>query len=75
VSDAARNDGALLPDLIDKTITGSQVWADTAYRSQKNETQLASSHIRDPSQKAERQADAEAHRQSQCRQIKGARQC
>lgn len=41
VSDAARHDGAILPNLLDKTNTGSHVWADTAYRSQKNEAHLA----------------------------------
>jgi len=32
VTDAARHDGAPLPDLIDKKNTASDVWADTAYR-------------------------------------------
>jgi IS5 family transposase len=41
VTDAARYDGALLPNLLDKTNTGSRVWADTAYRSEKNEAHLA----------------------------------
>jgi hypothetical protein len=36
-SDAARYDGRELPNLIDPTNTGSAIWADTAYRSQKNE--------------------------------------
>ena len=40
-TDAARHDGAQLPDLLDKTNTGSGVWADTAYRSAKNEAHLA----------------------------------
>lgn len=40
VTDAARHDGALLLNLLDKTNTGSRVWADTAYRSEKNETHL-----------------------------------
>ena len=34
VTDAARYDGALLPGLIDPNNTASDVWADTAYRSQ-----------------------------------------
>jgi len=38
VTDAAAHDGARLPDLLDKTNTASGVWADTAYRSEKNET-------------------------------------
>ena len=33
VTDAARHDGAQLPALISKANTGSDVWADTAYRS------------------------------------------
>lgn len=36
-SDAARYDGGELAGLIDPTNTGSAIWADTAYRSQKNE--------------------------------------
>ena len=36
-SDAARYDGRELPNLIDPANTGSAIWADTAYRSQKNE--------------------------------------
>jgi len=41
VTDAARYDGAQLPDLVTRGNTGSGVWADTAYRSKKNETWLA----------------------------------
>lgn len=41
VTDAARHDGALLPQLIDRNNTGGDVWADTAYRSQANEKFLA----------------------------------
>jgi transposase, IS5 family len=40
VTDASRHDGAALPFLLDKTNTGSRVWADTAYRSKKNEKHL-----------------------------------
>lgn len=36
-SNAARYDGRELPGLIDPANTGSSIWADTAYRSQKNE--------------------------------------
>ena len=46
VTDAARHDGALLPELIDRNNTASEVWADTAYRSQANETFLASRLLR-----------------------------
>jgi len=41
VTDAARYDGAQLPDLVTRDNTGSSVWADTAYRSKKNETWLS----------------------------------
>ena len=40
VTDAARYDGAQLSDLVSRDNTGSGVWADTAYRSKKNETWL-----------------------------------
>ena len=41
VTDASRYDGAQLRDLMDKTNTASGVWADTGYRSKKNEKWLA----------------------------------
>jgi len=41
VTDAARHDGRELPGLLDKANTGSNVWADTAYRSAKNERRIA----------------------------------
>lgn len=41
VSDAAAHDGARLGDLLDKTNTAGGVWADTAYRSKKNEAFMA----------------------------------
>jgi IS5 family transposase len=43
---AACYDGAQLPDLIDKQNTASDVWADTAYRSAKNEEHLARNGLR-----------------------------
>jgi transposase, IS5 family len=46
VTDAARHDGALLPELIDKYNTASDVWADTAYRSQANEKFLVGRLLR-----------------------------
>jgi transposase, IS5 family len=46
VTDAARHDGALLPELIDRNNTASDVWADTAYRSKANETFLAGRLLR-----------------------------
>jgi len=46
VTDAARHDGALLPELIDRNNTGGEVWADTAYRSKANEKYLADRLLR-----------------------------
>jgi transposase, IS5 family len=46
VTDAARHDGALLPELIDTNNTASEVWADTAYRSKANEKVLAGRLLR-----------------------------
>lgn len=40
-TNAARHDGAQLPNLISKANTGSEVFADTAYRSKANEKHLA----------------------------------
>jgi IS5 family transposase len=40
VSHAAAHDGARLEAVLDRTNTSSEVWADTAYRSAKNETML-----------------------------------
>jgi IS5 family transposase len=45
-TDASRHDGALLPALIDKDNTASDVWADTAYRSKANEKHLANNGLR-----------------------------
>jgi transposase, IS5 family len=41
VTDAARHDGRELAGLLDRTNTASGVWADTAYRSRKNEKRIA----------------------------------
>src|SRR3954453_15725941 len=38
---AAAHDGARLEDVLDRTNTASEVWADTAYRSAKNEAMLS----------------------------------
>lgn len=46
VTDAARHDGALLPELIDRNNTAGDVWADTAYRSKANEKFLADRLLR-----------------------------
>ncbi|MDX9861220.1 MAG: IS5 family transposase [Rhodospirillales bacterium] len=42
VTDAARHDGALLREVVTTNNTASDVWADTAYRSQANEAWLES---------------------------------
>lgn len=41
VTDAARHDGRELGGLLDRSNTASPVWADTAYRSRKNEKKIA----------------------------------
>ena len=46
VTDAARHDGALLPELIDPNNTASNVWANTAYRSKANENFLTGRLLR-----------------------------
>ena len=46
MTDAARYDGALLPVLLDKTNTASDVWGDTAYRSRANEKHLSAHGLR-----------------------------
>ena len=40
VTNAATHDGARLPEVLDKSNTASQVWADTAYRSKANEAHM-----------------------------------
>ena len=46
VADASRHDGAQLENLVDKHNTASDVWADTAYRSAKNEAMLEGRGLR-----------------------------
>ena len=41
LTDAARYEGRDLGGLLDRRNTGSQIWADTAYRSHKNEKKIA----------------------------------
>jgi IS5 family transposase len=41
-TDAARHDGAVLREIVSRDNTASDVWADTAYRSKKNEAWLKS---------------------------------
>ena len=59
-TDAARHDGAQLPNLISKANTGSEVWADTAYRSRANEKHLARTA-------GARRSTARSRRASRCR--------
>ena len=64
VTDASRYDGAQLPDLMDKANTASGVWADTGYRSKKNEKWLARngfvSHIHTKKPKGQAMSDRAA---------------
>jgi IS5 family transposase len=46
VTNAAHYEGALLPALLDRSNTASDVWADTAYRSKANEKHLADHGLR-----------------------------
>jgi IS5 family transposase len=45
-TDAARHDGAQLPELLDKSNTAGSVWADTAYCSKANEEHLVENGLR-----------------------------
>jgi transposase, IS5 family len=45
-TDAARHDGAQLPNLVSKANTAGDVWADTAYRLKANEAHLAGNGFR-----------------------------
>ena len=46
VTDASRHDGAQLPRLVSRANTGSEVWADTSYRTKANEAYLAAHGLR-----------------------------
>ncbi|MEO0631977.1 MAG: transposase, partial [Planctomycetota bacterium] len=45
VTDAASYDGRALPALLDTSNTGSEVWADTAYRRRRNEKRIAAAGL------------------------------
>ena len=45
-TDAARHDGAQLPNLVSKENTASDFWGDTSYRSKANEQHLADNGLR-----------------------------
>jgi len=47
VTDAAAHDGSSLPDLLDPENTAASVWADTAYRSERNLRMLAQRGLRE----------------------------
>ena len=74
VTDAARHDWALLPEMIDRDNTASDVWADTAYRSKANEKFLAGRLLRSQIHRKKPQgpADVTPHRPGQCPQTGGA---
>lgn len=67
VTSASAPDGRLLKRLVSQDNTGSEVWADSAYRSQKNETWLAERmltsriHRRKPAGKPKPEATARAN--------------
>jgi IS5 family transposase len=70
VTSAAHADGRMLSRLVTTDNTSSEVWADSAYRSQKNEKWLASKMlVPHPSPQAGGQADAAEYRTGQCREI------
>ena len=74
-TDASRHDGAQLPNLVDKTNTASDVWADTAYRSAKNEKHLADNGLRSQihRKKPQGQTDARSHGAGQRQEVEGSR--
>ncbi|WP_395337636.1 transposase (plasmid) [Novosphingobium sp. BL-8H] len=71
-STANAHDGARLPEVVSEDNTGSGVWADTAYRSKKNEAFLVKGMFTmpHPSEEAATPADARAHRQDQCEALR-----
>ncbi len=74
VTDAAAHDGARLRErLIDLENTASDVWADTAYRSVKNEAYLGGNQQNEPhsSQEARRLAHEPGSGTSKCEEIEG----
>ena len=70
---AAAHDGARLEGVLYAGKTASDVWADTAYRSAKNEAMLgAGTGVAHSPHEAEGPADAGADAAGQCRQVGGA---
>ncbi len=67
VTSAAPADGRMLSRLVSAQNSSSEVWADSAWRSQTNEKWLASRML--VSRIRRRQADATAYRAGQCREI------
>ena len=60
VTSAAHPDGRMLRQVIDRQNTGSEVWADTAYRSQGNEAWLADRLYQRPANVTRRDSQIEA---------------
>ena len=76
VTDGARYDGRMLRDVVTNDNTASDVWADTAYRSQANERWLRRRRVKSavpPPPQAQRSADTGTHCESQGSQVHGAR--
>ena len=75
VTDAAAHAGARLADLLDPDNTAAGVWADTGYRSKKNEELLAKRMLDEPHppQEAGGPADAGAHRSGEREEVGGTR--
>jgi len=70
---AAAHDGARLEEVLDRANTASEVYADTAYRSAKNEDAVAARlRLAHSSQKAQGQGDAGAHALRQCAEVESA---
>ncbi len=73
VTGASAFDGRYLRDVLSKNNTASDVWADSAYRSKKNETWLEKNGFtsRIHQKKPKGKADAGAHKNSQCQTLIG----
>ena len=72
MTDAARHDGALLPELIDPNNTASDVWADTAYHSEANEKFLAGRLLRSQIHRKKPQGKPMPHRTARANARKSA---
>jgi hypothetical protein len=70
-TNAAAHDGARLEDVLDRDNTASEVWADTAYRSVKNEGDVTAAglHLTHSRKEAEGHDYAGAHPPCQCAEV------